>query len=140
MARPGKRIAALTLAAAAAAVAGCGDEGTYTAQDFVTAVNAQGVRLELGEELVTDEDGKELYAVELEPAGGARRDSLGEAVHAGGSLSVYETDEGAPDEEFRSCERAADLLCFRAANAVIVLEGGGIEARQLGVAMQRLQD
>ena len=128
------------LAAVAAAAAGCGEDGTFTAQDFVTAVNAQGVQLELGEELVTEEEGKELYAIELEPGAGPRRDSQGEEVHAGGSLSVYESDEGEPDDEFRSCEQAADLLCYRAANVVVVLEGGGIEARQLGVAMQRLQD
>jgi hypothetical protein len=127
-------------ASVALAAAGCGDDGTFTAQDFVTAINAQGVNLELGDPLTTEEEGKELYAIELSPAGGPRRDSQGEEVHAGGSLSVYESDEGEPDEEFSSCQAAADLLCYRAANVVVVLEGGGIEAQQLGVAMQRLRD
>ncbi len=131
---------ALTLALALGASAGCGGEPKFTAEEFVDGVNRHGVELRLGEPLVTEEEGKELYAVELEPVGGPQVDSQGDAVHAGGSLSVYDEDEGAPDAELEFCEQAADLLCFRAANIVIVLEGGGLEARQLGVAMQKLVD
>ena len=120
------------------ALAGCGGEPRFTTEEFVDGVVRQGVELRLGEPLVTDEEGKELYAVELEPLGGPRVDSQGEPVHSGGSLSVYDENEGDPDAELESCEMAADLLCFRAANVVVVLEGGGLEARQLGVAMQRL--
>ena len=119
---------------------GCGSEPRFTAAEFVEGVNSQGVKLELGEPLVTEEEGKELYAIELPPVGGPRLDSEGEEVHAGGSLSVYDENEGDPDAELETCERAADLLCFRAANVVIVLDGGGLEARQLGVAMQKLVD
>jgi hypothetical protein len=125
------------------AAAGCGGEDedpTFMAQEFVTEINRQGVDLRLGEELVTDEPGKQLYAVELEPLGGPRTDSAGEEVHAGGSLSVYEREDELVDEEVRSCEEAADLLCYRAANVVIVLEGGGLEAQQLSVAIQRLSE
>jgi hypothetical protein len=119
-------------------LAGCGgSEPTFTAQEFVKLVNREGVDLRLGEPLVTDEQGKELYAVELDPLGGPEVDSQGEDVHAGGSLSAYEDDGGAEDE-FASCRRAADLLCYQAANVVIVLEGGGLEAQQLGVAIRRL--
>jgi hypothetical protein len=118
--------------------AGCGSEPRFSAQEFVGEVNRQGVKLQLGEPLVTDEEDKELYAVELEPVGRSRVDSQGDPVHAGGSLSVYDEDEGAPDTELANCEAAADLLCYRAANVVVVLEGGGLEARQLGVAMQNL--
>lgn len=119
------------------AVAGCGGgEPTFTAQGFVDQVNRQGVKLRLGEPLITDQEDKELYAVELQPLGGPRVDSEGEDVHSGGSISVYDDDDGA-DGEFANCRQAADLLCYRAANVVVVLEGGGLEAQQLGVAMQR---
>ena len=121
-----------------AVLAGCGGEPRFTSEEFVDGIVRQGVELRLGQPLVTDEEGKELYAVELEPLGGPRVDSQGEPVRSGGSLSVYDENEGDPDAELASCEMAADLLCFRAANVVVVLEGGGLEARQLGVAMQRL--
>lgn len=136
--RAGRRFGCAALAALTLALAGCGGEPRFTAQEFVDGVNSQGVKLELGEPLVTEEEGKELYAVELPPLGGPRVDSEGEEVHSGGSLSVYEENEGDPDAELESCEMAADLLCFRAANVVVVLEGGGLEARQLGVAMEKL--
>ena len=44
------------------------------------------------------------------------------------------------DEEMNACQAAADLLCYRAANVVVILEGGGIEAQRLGVAIQKLAD
>jgi len=131
--------AALCALATAAGCGGGGEDPTFSAQEFVTEINRQGVELRLGEELVTDEPGKRLYGVELEPLGGPRTDSAGEQVHAGGSLSVYEREDERVDEELRSCEEAADLLCYRAANVVVVLEGGGLEARQLAVAIQRLR-
>jgi hypothetical protein len=128
-------VIALTLMGAAL-VAGCGEGRTFTAEEFVDEVNDEGVKLELGEELVTDRDDQELYGVELEPVaelpGGADR-------HAAGSLSVSDDGEGA-DAELASCQAAADLLCFRAANVVVVLEGGGIEAEQLGVAIERIAE
>jgi hypothetical protein len=119
-----------------ALLAGCGDGRTFTAEEFVEEVNGEGVQLRLGSELVTDREDKELYGVELEPV--ANLPGAGGA-HSGGSMSVYEDSDGA-DEELASCEAAADLLCFRAANVVIVLEGGGIEAQQLGVAIERIAD
>jgi len=123
------------LAVSALALAGCGEGRTFTAEEFVDEVNGEGVKLELGEELVTDREGQELYAVELaqvaELPGGER--------HTGGSISVSDDADGA-DEELASCQAAADLLCFRAANVVVVLEGGGIEAEQLGVAIERVAD
>ena len=131
---------AAALLAAGACLAACGDEGTFTAESFVAEVNAQGVELRLGEALVTEEEDKELYAIELEPVGRPGTDSQGDEPHAGGSLSVYESDEGDPDDELRTCEEAADLLCYRAANVVVVLEGGGIESQQLGMAMQGLSE
>ncbi len=130
-------IAATALSLAAAA-AGCGDEQQFTAEKFVRDVNREGVKLKLGEPLTTDEEGKDLYAVELQPVGGPRVDSQGDPVEAGGSISVYDENGGEPDAEYQTCQRAADLLCYRAANVVIVLEGGGLEAEQLGLAIKRI--
>jgi hypothetical protein len=123
---------------AALAAAGCGDESRFTAEEFVRDVNREGVKLRLGEPLTTDEEGKELYAISLEPLQGPRVDSHGEAILTEGSISAYDENEGEPDDEFRTCQQAVDLLCYRLANVVIVLEGGGLEAQQLGVAIKRL--
>jgi hypothetical protein len=119
------------------AFSGCSGGQTFSAEEFVRDVNREGVKLKLGEPLTTEEEGKELYAIELEPLGGPRLDSEGEEVHAGGSLSVYDED-GAADAEYETCRQAADLLCYQLANVVVVLEGGGLEADQLGVAIKRL--
>lgn len=133
--------AACGLVLAALAAGGCGDGGrTFSAGEFVSEIGKQGVGIRLGETLVTDEEGKELYAVELEPVGPRLPDDEGEPGVTGGSLSVYEEDGAGADGDFESCRAAADLLCYRAANVVVVLEGGGLEAQQLGVAMRRLDD
>jgi hypothetical protein len=96
------------------AFSGCSGGQTFSAEEFVRDVNREGVKLKLGEPLTT-----------------------GEEVHAGGSLSVYDED-GAADAEYETCRQAADLLCYQLANVVVVLEGGGLEADQLGVAIKRL--
>ncbi len=128
---------AVVLAAATAAVAGCGDSRTFEASEFVDEVNAQGVELSLGDPLFTDEQGKELYAVELKPLTDLPGSRSKRAERAGGSLSAYD-DPSAAEGEFASCEAAGDLLCYRVSNIVVVLEGGGIAAQRLGIAMQRL--
>jgi hypothetical protein len=126
---------ALAAALCVSALAGCGEERTFTTEEFVEDVRAEGVELKLGDPLVTDEEDKELYAVELESL-----DLPGDTgEHASGSLSVYEATDGA-DDELASCKASADLLCYRVANVVVVLEGGGVEAQRLGVAMERLAD
>ena len=126
---------ALGGALAALALAGCGEGRTFTAEEFVDEVNAEGVKLEIGRELISDRPDQELYAVEL----GQVAELPGGEGHAGGSMSVYEDAAGA-DDELASCKGAADLLCFRAANVVVVLEGGGIEAQQLGIAIERIAE
>lgn len=118
--------------------AGCGESRTFTAEEFVDEINDQGVELRLGEELFTDEEDKELYAVELDPVA-ELPDEAGGDGHTGGSLSIYEGTDGA-DREIENCRAAADLLCYQADNVVVVLEGGGIESQQLGVAIQRLSE
>jgi hypothetical protein len=47
---------------------------------------------------------------------------------------------GVYDEGMKTCRAAADLLCYRAANVVVIFEGGGIEAQRLGVAIQKLAE
>lgn len=125
-------------AIAATALAGCGSDRTFTAEEFVDGVNEEGVELRLGEPLLTDDESQELYAIELAPAS-ALPGSEGGSGDIGGSLSVSE-DGGGADREIASCEAAADLLCYRASNVVVVLEGGGIEAQQFAVAVQRLSE
>ncbi len=107
-----------------------------TAQEFVDGVNEEGVELRLGAPLLTDDETQQLYAVELEPTA---KLPGSEDSHTGGSLSVSEDGSGA-ESEMTSCEASADLLCYRLANIVVVLEGGGIEAQQLGVAVERLSE
>ena len=123
---------------AAAALVGCGSEKTFTAEEFVDGINAEGVELRLGEPLITDDESQELYAVELPPVS-TLPGSEGGSGGIGGSLSVSEDGSGA-DQEMESCENSADLLCYRASNVVVVLEGGGIEAQQFAVAVQRLSE
>jgi hypothetical protein len=124
----GSRGAGLALALAVLGVAACGsDERTFTAQEFVDEVEARGVTLELGRPLSTADPDTELYEVEVvraeegdrpEPEHGAAE--LGHE-HSGGSLRVTEGADEA-EEEFERCEAAVSLLCFRAANVVLVFE------------------
>jgi hypothetical protein len=130
---------AVALVAAAGIATGCGGGRTFAAEEFVDEVNAQGVDLRLGDPLFTDEEGKELYAVELESLTDLPGSKSSQQERAGGSLSVYD-DPSDADRELASCESAADLLCYRVSNIVVVLEGGGIAAQRLGVAMQRLSE
>jgi hypothetical protein len=128
---------ALSGAVATALLAGCGGGKSFTAEEFVDEVNAQGVKLELGEPLFTEGEDKELYAVELEQVAELPGEDS-EHDHTAGSLSVYEDTDSA-DEEIASCQASADLLCFQASNIVVVLEGGGIESQQLGKAIEKLE-
>jgi hypothetical protein len=129
------------IAAVALAVAGCGEGRQFTAEEFVDELKAEGVELELGEELFSDDESQELYAVELEPVAELPGEHEGEGghEHSGGSISIFD-DTGSADEKVESCMATADLLCFQASNVVVVLEGGGIEAQQLGVAIERLSE
>jgi hypothetical protein len=95
------------------------------------------VQLRLGGELLTEEEGKELYEIELEPVAELPGEARHE--HSSGSLSVYD-DAGDADGEIESCRSAADLLCYQAGNVVVVLQTAGIESQQLGKAMERLAE
>jgi hypothetical protein len=111
------------LAIAIATVAGCG-ERSFEAEEFVEEANSYGAGLELGEPLTTTEPETEVYALRVaDPAAEPSEEAgaLDEHAHAGGSLTVTE-DEDAALEEYRRCEAAASLLCYRAANVVAVFE------------------
>jgi hypothetical protein len=141
------QLAALVVVVTLALVASaCTEEPRLSAEEFVTDVNEQGVALTLGEPLHTEDENKELYAIELEPieagqtAGGEREPGRkADHEHAGGSLAVHDDNAGA-EEGLSACQASADLLCYRAANIVIVLEGGGLEGQRLGAAMQKLAE
>jgi hypothetical protein len=97
------------------------------------------VEISLGQELLTEEEGKELYDLRLKTVADLPGEASEGEEHSAGSLSVYEDSDDA-DGEIESCRAAADLLCYRAANVVVVLQGGGIEAQQLGKAIERLAE
>jgi hypothetical protein len=139
------RLVVLLLAAIALALAvsSCSEERTLSAEEFVADVNEQGVELTLGERLSASDENREIHEIELKPLAGAPaprdEEGAGHPAHAGGSLYVYD-DSAAAEEEMQACQAAADLVCYRAANVVVILEGGGIEAQRLGVAIQKLAD
>lgn len=91
------------------------------------AINAHGAGLELGAPLSSAGGAPNVYELQVArgeadtgvtgPAG-----AVGEA-HGGGSLTVT-SDADAGLAEYRRCESAADLLCFRVANVVMIFETG----------------
>jgi hypothetical protein len=122
-----RHLAALVASAAAlAALAGCGEERTFTASEFVDQVNEKGVSLRLGRQLQTSGDAESLNAVTL--------------PGASGSLYVY-ADSGGASDQLEACRASAGLICFRAANVVVVLdeESGALGAQRLGVAIKGLE-
>jgi hypothetical protein len=112
---------------AASALAGCGEERTFEAPDFVEAANGAGAGIELGEPLSTNDPGRQVYAVELA--------SSATQTHGGGSLTVTETIETG-EAEYRRCEGAATLACYRASNVVLIVEADELAPEQLS----RLED
>lgn len=109
-------------------LAGCGgDDSGFTAEQFVSAVNQRGAALELGPELRSTRTDATIYALELGEPRAADEFADGEEAaireaHAGGSLAVMPDADAGLAEHVR-CEEAASLLCFRADNIVLLLEG-----------------
>jgi len=134
-----RRLATLALAIAALPVTGCGDTQTFTASEFVDRINAQGVSIELGRRLQSGADDKELFAVRLPPLPGQPPPPQGSEGGPGASGSLYVFDDtGGADAQIDACHRSGGLVCFQAANIVVVLEDGGLEAQRLAVAVKRL--
>jgi murein DD-endopeptidase MepM/ murein hydrolase activator NlpD len=121
-----RRLASL-IAFAFAALAACGSDETFTAEEFVSAVNAEGAGISLGEPLSSGDEGLELYALTLSAptAGGS---SAGADLHGGGSLRVTEGADDA-EAEYERCEGAVTLACYQAANIVVAFEGLTAEER-----------
>lgn len=114
-----------------AAAGGCGEgERTFTAPEFVAEANRNGAPLELGAPLTVTEGDDEVYGVAVVERGERRRGGAEEQdEHGGGSLRITEDASAAEDEHAR-CESAASLICYRAANVVLILEPG-VPAREL---------
>jgi hypothetical protein len=112
----------------AIALAGCGSsDREFTAEEFVQEVSAQGAPIALGQPLSTADPDAELYAVEVREEPDAHEDESEHEEggagheHSGGSLRITDSADRA-EEEFSRCEQAVTLLCFRAANAVLIFD------------------
>jgi hypothetical protein len=114
---PRLRPLALALAIAAAVGWGCGSGNQFTAEELVAEVNRHGGELALGEPLDASGEGPEIHSLTFTGAAPTPEDA-----HAGGSLVITEDDDDAL-AEYRRCEGSASLICFRAANAVMIFEG-----------------
>jgi hypothetical protein len=137
-----RRLAALAVAIAGLLAAGCGSSSqTFTASEFVDRINAQGVSIQLGRQLQSGGNAKELYAVKLPPLPGEPAPARGTEGDrgAGGTLYAF-GNTGDADDQLDACRGSGGLLCFQASNIVVVLddEGSGLEAQRLAVAMKRL--
>lgn len=120
------------LAATALAVGACG-ETTFDARGFVDEANAKGAGLELGEPLSSERDGVELFAIEIKPASATGEvGPAGGERHSGGSMVVTE-DADAAEQEFQRCEGAVTIVCYRAANVVLAVEGDPTSAELVGL-------
>jgi hypothetical protein len=110
-------LTALALAAILAA-AGCGGEREFSPEEFVDAANSEGAGLELGSPLLSAVEGIDVYELRLRPTS-----VTGAGEHSPpGSLTVTDGTDSALSE-FRRCDSAGTLACYRAANVVIAFEG-----------------
>jgi hypothetical protein len=127
------------LAASALGLFGCANTTTFTASEFVDRINSVGLSIELGRRLPNGGDAQELYAVRLPPLPGEPKPPPGSegGPGASGTLYVY-GDTGAAGDRLDACRNSGGLQCYRAQNIVVVLEGGGLEAQRLAVAVRRL--
>jgi hypothetical protein len=120
--------------AAASLVAGTGcGETTFDAQGFIDEANSKGAGLELGEPLASEREGIELFVIEIKPS--SATGEVGHArggQHSGGSMVVTEDSEAA-EQEFQRCEGAVTIVCYRAANVVLAIEGDPSSAELVGL-------
>ncbi len=115
------RVAAVTLVTFLA-VAGCGGERTFEPSELVEEANAKGAGLVLGEPLTSIEEGVDVYALSFEEETGEHDEpEPGGHAHSGGSLIVT-GDADAAREEHARCEQAVTLVCYRAANVVLLFD------------------
>jgi hypothetical protein len=128
-----RTIALATLALAAAA---CGGERVFEPTEFVEEANAAGAGLALGEPLMSTREGLDVYELRFAGAVQSARDEEHEAT---GSLIVADDGEAAL-AEYNRCESAATLVCYRAANVVLAIQGeaGSPWLTQLDAAIRTL--
>jgi hypothetical protein len=136
-------VAALALFALGLALtaAGCGSAKTFTAQEFVDRIQQEGVAIRLGPRMPSGGDAQGVYSVTLPPLTGEPAPPPGSDSGPGASGSLYVFgDTGGAEDELTACRASGGLLCFRAANIVVVLdnEGSGLEPQRLGVAIRRV--
>jgi hypothetical protein len=112
---------ALSCGLAALALAGCGGEPNYSAEEFIDAANAQGAGLVLADPLETTREEVDLYALQFE-GGPSSGTATPLDAHGGGTLTVAE-DAEAGAAEYDRCEAAPALLCFRAGNVSLYFAG-----------------
>lgn len=112
-------------------MAGCGAH-EFDAQEFVEEANANGAGLELGEPLLSTREDVEIRAVEIAPASATGEVERPGGAHTGGSLIVASSVE-AGEEEYERCEGAVTIVCYRAANVVLAVEGDPGSAELVGV-------
>jgi len=108
-------------------IASCGG---LSAESFIERVRDQGVEIELGRELRSEQDGVAVYDFRIPPVDET-------STEARGTLEVFDSEQ-ASKEGWTRCLAAADLTCFRAGEVVVVLPSDGLEARRLAAAMKRL--
>jgi hypothetical protein len=113
---------ALLAALGVLALASCGGERTFSAEEFIEEANSHHAGLVLAEPLDSLREGVEVYELQF-AGGGSPSESDGPVdAHGGGTLAITE-DSDAGAAEFERCEAAASLICFRAANAALYFEG-----------------
>jgi hypothetical protein len=136
------RAATLLALALLTGLVGCGGGGpTFTAAEFVDRINDEGVAVRLGQQLPNSGGAEHIYAVILPPLPGEPPPAPGAEGGPGASGSLYVFDDtGSAEDELTACRGSGGLLCFRAANVVVLLESSGLEAQRLGVAMRRLAE
>jgi hypothetical protein len=107
-------------------VAGCGSNAqTFTASEFIDRINVGGVSIELGRQLPSGGDAKELYAVKLPPLPGEPTPPPGSEGGPGASGSLYVFgDTGGADDQLDACRGSGGLLCFQASNHQIATTSG----------------
>ncbi len=120
--------AVAVLASSLILLSGCGG---LDAESFTEQIRQQGVEIELGKSLRSEQEGLKVYDFKIAPI-----DST--SSEARGTLEVFGSEEAAT-EGWTRCLAAADLTCYRAGEIVVVLPSDGLEQRRLAAAMQRLE-
>jgi hypothetical protein len=115
-----RRLSPLLPIVLAALIAGCGGERTFSAEEFVDEINAEGAALELGGVIAENEDGLEILEVRF--SGPAQAPTGGVAESGASGAMVVLPDAGEAVDEVSRCESAPAFTCFRAANVVVRFE------------------